>query len=382
METGGRRENDSDFFDELKFWSAIKLRILDKYIDAYLRKRGRTQSRICYVDGFAGPGYYGRDGVRTSEGSPVRIARFAQQIKDEDRGYRLVCLNTEIDRQRCVDLVLALEQFDPDLTQTWCGAFHSRLPELLAVLGSSPAVCFLDPFGVVGVSVDDIRPILNRQDTEILLNLSTPTLHRLAGFEGSGAIEAQGKVAQVSRMLGDDPNNPEPLWLVKRRSLSSDDWEAWAANRFVELMKQQSPYLKFGAAHPIRERRGGGVKYYLVFASRSLEGFPFISDSICTEEDDLSLRAERPPGQLGMFEPIHETARAARAREVMEEIHAYGLDHQDCSRKAVFEEFSFRYLGEFQQKHYRAMLDKLEKDGRASYGVGASTKDRVPIRFR
>ena len=69
-------------------------------------------------------------------------------------------------------------------------------------MGNAPAVCFLDPFGVVGISVADIRPLLVRPDTEILLNLSTPTLHRLAGFATSDSKEACGKFNQLSRTLG------------------------------------------------------------------------------------------------------------------------------------------------------------------------------------
>src|SRR5689334_19077009 len=87
------------FFDELKIWSEIKLRILAKYLDAYRRIRGGFHSTIYFVDGFAGAGKF-RTSMNSSEsqdGSPVILAKLAQHVLDSDRGYRLVCINTEID---------------------------------------------------------------------------------------------------------------------------------------------------------------------------------------------------------------------------------------------------------------------------------------------
>ncbi len=380
MQASNRADDRADFFDELRFWSRIKLRILDKYLDAYIRKRGSFNPRIVYIDGFAGQGTYGPE---KEEGSPLILARRAQRIANEKRPYRLICLNTEIDEQRCANLQAALAEFDPELVHTFCGAFQERLPELLALMRKSPAVCFLDPFGVVGISVDDIRPLLERPDTEILLNLSTPTMHRLAGFANSPAPEAKGKVAQLSRILGEDQNNPNPEWLQMRQRLTSDQWEEWAVKRYIGLMQDASPHLKYGVAYAVREHHGGGVKYYLVFATRSMDAFPFMTDFICTEEDDLALQAEiasRPTGQLSMFAPMHISKREERYNKVIEEIHTYGLANQGINRTDLIQEFSYRFMGEFRQKDFRFMVDRLVESKRVEFGPGP--KDTAPITFR
>lgn len=348
-----------------------------------MRKRGRFNPTVYYVDAFAGKGYYGQDGQIREEGSPVRMARFAQRIQSEGKLHRLICLNTEIHKKRCQELQKALEEFDSSLVQVFCGALADHLPEILEIMGSAPSVCFLDPFGVVGVSVDEIRPLLVRQDTEILLNLSTPTLHRLAGFATSNAKEARGKFNQLSRILGDDPEDEFPEWLAMRDRLTSGEWEEWAVKRYMDLLHAASPHLKYGMAYPVRPKLGGGVKYYLVFASRAMDAFPLMNDFICTEEDDLHLQAEiasRPPGQMSMFGPVHVTEREARSASLIEEIYAYGIARQGISRKHLIEEFSFRHLGEFKQKHYRQMLDKLVRDKRAEFGAGE--KNLAPITFR
>jgi three-Cys-motif partner protein len=383
MQPVERTVDRADFFDELRFWSRIKLRILEKYLDAYMRKRGRSNPRVVYVDGFAGRGTYGREGQALEEGSPLRMARFAQRIADEQRAYRLVCLNTEIDPEYCTNLQAVLAEFNPELAHTYCGAFQTHLPTLLRLMQKSPAVCFLDPFGVVGISIDDIRPLLIRPDTEILLNLSTPTMHRLAGFVDSDAPEAKGKVAQLSHILGEDPDNPNPEWLQMRRRLHSDAWEEWAVNRYIGLMKAASPHLQYGKSYAVREKHGGGVKYYLVFATRSMDAFPIMTDLVCTEEDDLALQGEmasRAPGQLSMFAPVHVSKREERYAKVIEEIHAFGLVNQGIDRTHLIEHFSLEYMGEFRQKDFRFMVDRLVEGKRAEFGPGSVLT--APMRFR
>ena len=38
-----------------------------------------------------------------------------------------------------------------------------------------------------------------------------------------------------------------------RERLTSDQWEEWAVNRYMERMKSTSPHLKYSKAHPWSE---------------------------------------------------------------------------------------------------------------------------------
>jgi three-Cys-motif partner protein len=383
MERSKQEEESGDWFDEPRAWSRIKLRILEKYIDAYMRKRGRFHPRFYYVDGFAGAGYYGRPGEYLEEGSPVRLARLAEKISQDNRAFRLICINTERNRNRCNRLRSALGQFPPELIHVMCGTFQEHLNTILQMLGNDPAVCFLDPFGVVGISPHDLLPLLQRHDTELLLNLNTRVLHRLAGSATSDAREAQGKINRLSRILGDKSGDPIPEWLYQRDRLTTQEWEEWAVNRYMNQLKALSPHLRYGLAYPVRERHDGGVKYYLIFASRSKDAFVFMNDFICIEEDDLRLQAEfasRAPGQQSLFGPVHESERETRYRDLLDEIYEYGRSHQGCTRKEIIEEFALRYLGEFMQKHYRHLIDELVNQGHAEFGLGKD-KNLRPIRF-
>jgi three-Cys-motif partner protein len=194
---GGNQE----FFDnELKVWSQRKLRILEQYMAVWVKKRGSGNSRLFYVDGFAGRGVYGKT-EPFQEGSPLKIARLAQRIHDEDQKYRLYCLNSEIECVRCEHLKQVLSFANPNLVKTYCGDFNDHLDAMLGQMRGYSAVFFLDPWGIVGVAPDDLKPVAARPDTEILLTLSLPTMFRMSGSAKSAAPEASGKVAQLSRVL-------------------------------------------------------------------------------------------------------------------------------------------------------------------------------------
>lgn len=313
------------------------------------------------------------------------MARLAQQITDEGRPYRLYCINTEKDDDRCQRLRTALAEFSREHVFVLCGAFKDRLPDVIDLMEDAPSVCFLDPFGVDGISPGDLLPLLQRPDTEFLLNLNTRALHRLAGSADSDAAAARAKMNLISYVLGDDIRDPLPEWLHQRQRLSTSEWEAWVVSRYFQHLTGLSRDLVYGVSHAVREKQGGGAKYYLIFASRSKAPFPFMNDFICTEDDELSRKAElgkRPLGQTLMFEPAHEAARRDHFEEMMDEIHTYGLAHQGSTTASIIEDFSITHLGEFMQKHYRRMIDALVTEGRAEIApIQGVKKELRPIQF-
>jgi len=386
VERTADEEEPDPWFEELKEWSHIKLRILEKYADTYRNIRGSSNSLFYYVDGFAGAGYYIKNGELQGEGSPVRLARLAQQIKDTNKAYRAVCIFSEIDRHRCNRLESALEAFSPELVHVLCGDFRERVEDIVAMMSRAPAVVFLDPFGVEGISPKELQPLLERLDTELLINFNTRALHRLKGSATSNAREAPGKVHRLSEILAEDPAAPEPEWQRQDRLLSTSEWETWVVDRYKSLLLGPGSQLKYARSYPVRATHKGGVKYYLVFASRSLRAFSAMTDFVCSEEDELSFKEElaaRAPGQRSFFDPIHESERADRSKGIIEEIYRYGLANQNCTTAQIIDQFSYRYFGRFKQKHFRSLVGELVREGRAEIGGDTSTpKDRCPIRFK
>jgi hypothetical protein len=172
-----------------------------------------------------------------------------------------------------------------------------------------------------------------------------------------------------------------------KNELGTDEWADWAVQRYMRQIQKSSSHLRYGLSYPVREKFKSGTKYYLIFATRAMDVFPLMTDFICSEEDNLQLEAEmesRKQGQLSLFAPQHETIREEKFPSVIEEIYQYGLEHQECTRDEIVEQFALRYLGQFMKKHIRYMVGQLVEDGRASIYDGPD-KDkemgRRPITF-
>ncbi len=383
MNSGASLRTKTTFFDELQDWSEIKLRLLTKYFDAYQRIRGGSHPRIYYVDGFAGAGEYG-DGPTRREGSPVRLARLAQQIADTGKPYQLICINTEIDPDNCAKLERALAGSPPELVQVRCGAFADHLPAILGLIGSAPAVFFLDPFGVKPITLAQIEPLLRRQDTELLLNVNTRRLRLMAGFEDSTSKDRAAKLRLVSEVLGEDPAAASPEWLREWQRLGDPiHWETWAASTYAGRLLERSPHLRYALSYAVRETYRANPKYHLIFATRSDKPIPIMNDLICTEEDDLFSKTElvAKGGQLSFLGTLRASAHDDRLTAMAEEIHAYGVGHQGCTRPQIIRHFLLQNFGQLKQKHYRQVLGQLVQDGRATFANGRQN-DHDPITFR
>lgn len=190
MSATGTSRNEQDFFDVAKPWSGIKHRILYKYLDTYVTIRKNSERQIFFVDGYAGAGEYGSQDGATSPGSPLLIAQIAQDFAESGHSSSLVCYAVEKQRTRYDQLCAALAQYPGASVRPLLGSFLNHLDQILNEIGAAPAVFFLDPFGVKGSSLSELRPLIRRADTEIILIFNSFRLAKLAGFEDSNAQDA------------------------------------------------------------------------------------------------------------------------------------------------------------------------------------------------
>lgn len=381
MATRTRRPLEEAFFDDLKQWSEIKLRILRKYLDTYHKYRGRSNPVMWYVDGFAGTGYYGED-ESSGEGSPVLLARLAQEIAAQGKSYRLKCFNVELHPGNYAKLCRSLEPFDPELVQIRQGAFTDHLPEILRAAYGCPAVFFLDAFGPKPIIVDAVRPVVRRPDTELLINLNTPRLRQLAGFEDSTAKDRDAKLRLVNRVFGDDPADPNPTWLEAWHRIDDTvKWEAWAANAYVLRLQCENLGLH-GLTYAVRETFRSNPKYYLVFLTRADEAVLAMNEFMCTEDENLFVRTETftPAGQATLFPEFREDQQSRKLAAILDEMYAYGRAHQRICRDDLIKALIFQHFGEFKQKNYRDAFGELLRSGRVrrcgTLGIG-----RDPLSF-
>jgi len=373
--------NPDQFFDELRTWSETKLRILTKYVDAYLNKRGRFHARIVVVDGFAGREFYGDPADPSAEGSPIRIARLAVERKSQGKRGEIYQICCEENRSNYDELVEALIRYPQDSYRVYLGDFKNHLQEIFKLCGNSPAFFFLDPYGPTGVALNAIEPVLRRRDTEVLLNFNTRRLIMLAGNVDSTAKDAAQKVRLVSRILEGDADNTE--WIARGRQFNPNGrngarWALQELERYKAKIRFLNPDLQYVVSYPVRESIGSEIKYHLVFATRSVDGLVFMNDFICTEDEELFQKV-RDPLQRNFLDTVLDRARMGQVDDLKQDILEFGLEHQGVNRAEIIRAFCVRRFGEFKQKHYRQALDLLETDGLVAFGPGG--KDKTPLTF-
>lgn len=118
----------SNFFDEKTQVSNAKHSIVRKYLAAWLPKlshnRCRTYTRIIYVDGFAGPGYY----ESGEEGSPVIALELALNHKNLNlHGPDINFIFIEYEKKKSDKLLSSLKKVKEDHTDAKNGKYVEKI---------------------------------------------------------------------------------------------------------------------------------------------------------------------------------------------------------------------------------------------------------------
>jgi len=280
----GSRGEDNDYFDSLFEWTARKHRILEKYAAACSRIVGK----LYCVDAFAGRGEH-RDGNR---GSPVVTAEVAMRYFEQGKDYWLRCINVEANHEHFEHLRHVTAHYPPGLVTNLEGPFAGHVGAVLRRIGETPALFFLDPFGIDGLYWDALAPILHRRHiTELLINFNVRYVPRLAGHLGSAAAPAAAKVALLDRVLGTDRwkgcmSAAEGL----DPDLESEPLGECITRIYMDQLRRTT--FDFVEKYPVRSVADGHVRYYLLFATRSAKGLVVMNDILSGTEEHYLLERE------------------------------------------------------------------------------------------
>lgn len=270
---------EARFFKGKRPWSKIKDQILGQYMPSYLAKVAKLGKPIILIDAFAGPGKF-KDG---SAGSPLIICQAAEKrVRDN---YQAIFVNREKGYHN--QLSHSLSSF---IDQRKVIPIHGTADELLAqirrILGDHTVFLYLDPFGLKGCEFSVIEPFLRRDraySTEIVVNLSIPTMHRLAARKAVAAGRTdepriRAFHERLSKVLGGD------YW---KDILWDDTMEPGArAEKVMAVYRDKilgfDEPRAFSGSCPVRERDGSGIKYYVTFYSRHQDAMLLMNDAMCT----------------------------------------------------------------------------------------------------
>lgn len=281
-EHGGGEESESTetgFFRGKRPWSRIKDQILGQYMPPYLAKVASLGKPIVLIDAFAGPGRF-KDG---SAGSPLIMCQAAE--KQVPRSYLAIFVNREREHHERLSYVLSglIESGKVVPIHGTADALLARVRDLLV---DHTIFLYLDPFGLKGCEFSVIEPFLRRDraySTEIVVNLSIPTMHRLASRRAVAAGRADeprirafhGRLTKVlggdywKGILWDDATEPE------------EKAEKVMAVYREKILGVEEPRAYSGSC-PVRERGGSGIKYYVTFYSRHRDAMLLMNDAMCT----------------------------------------------------------------------------------------------------
>ncbi len=270
------KTTDSSFFSEKRSWSKIKDRVLGTYMVPYLSKVKTLQRPILLIDAFAGPGRF-EDG---SVGSPVIICEAAERYAKGQ--YLAIFVNEKKKHHQ-----LLSEELSPLIEKGKVIPIHGTAANLLSEvedrLRDHTVFLYLDPFGLKGCEFSMIEPFLRRDktfSTEIIINISVPTLHRLAatkavmeGRNDTPLIDSYNN--RLSQVLGGD------YWktILWDEFLQPESKADQVVNLYREQLAQYD--LPYTGSCPVRERKGRAIKYYITFCSRHPDAMKLMNDIMC-----------------------------------------------------------------------------------------------------
>ena len=250
--------------------TAAKHELLKHYLNAWFPILGSRESRVIFLDGFAGPGVYD-DG---QPGSPIIALQTLLNHRAFPR-YRkteFIFHFIEKDAPRLDRLRTELRQFDqlpPNVkVSTHPGEFQDVIESVSASLSSrnkrlAPTLAFVDPFGVSGVPMELISRFLDSRKCELFLILMVDHLNRFLSTDHM-------RGGRDSLFGTSDFSSVESAPAGERIPLLVDLYERQLRN----IANFQY------ASHFEMKRPSGKVAYYVVYATREIVGVEKFKDAM------------------------------------------------------------------------------------------------------
>ncbi len=252
-------------FDEIGYWSEVKLDIIGSYAAAYSRILS-TQPGLyhVYVDGFAGPGEHVRKGTREPvPGSPLR----ALDVDPPFREYFFV----DLDGDRSEHLRrLVGGRNDAHVLQGDCNVvlLETVFPKL-QWKNYRRALCLLDPYGL---HLDwKVLETAGRMKTiDLFLNFPIMDANRNALWREPDRVSPQ-QAGPMTRYWGDESWRDVAYRPSPQRGLFGDELEKVGnqeiADAFADRLRHIAGFANVLDPLPMRNSHGA-VVYYLYFASQ------------------------------------------------------------------------------------------------------------------
>jgi three-Cys-motif partner protein len=248
----------------------VKHIFLERYLEALFFKTAAVYDHIVYVDGFAGPWQsVGEQFEDTSFGialNALRNVRETMQQKNH-RTVKVTALLVEKDRRAYARLETVKQAYPHITIKTYKGDFRALVPQLVEGIPQEAfAFLLIDPKGW-RIVLEQLRPLLARQSTEVVFNFMFEFINRAASM-------SENITAGLDELM------PHSNWRQRlheaeesfgRYGLTGDDRKDVLVGAFRESVRQVGsyPYVsEVTVLRPLRDR----ALYCLIHATRNEKG--------------------------------------------------------------------------------------------------------------
>lgn len=298
---------DDTHFDDYRFQTEIKHRILDKYLPAYFIALSGRSTPMAYIDGFAGRGAYRVDDAERP-GSPLLALETIASHKTLSPLVKTLFI--EYRAQYCTDLRRRIAEspasrqlkHQPVVLE---GGFADRIDDGLAILEPNhraigPVFLFVDPCGVSGVSLESILSVVKRQQAELFLFFNSSAIERILG-----AARQTGSSATLANLLGSQDQVFDLLRLTDGKD--ANEVERLALEAYSQVLKHRAGF-RFILPYRVEAQSKRDTSHFLIHACRNCIGFKImkhVMSSIIPEHDErgglLELRQASASDQTSLM---------------------------------------------------------------------------------
>ncbi len=251
-------------YDEIGYWSEIKLEIIQKYAVAYskiLSARKNPPLYHVYIDAFAGPGQaISKSSGDMVPGSPLN----ALKIKPPFREYHLIDMDS-----KKVDSLRSLTKDQPNVL-IYEGDCNKILTEEVfpqtRFEDYRRALCLLDPYGL-HLQWQVLESAGRMKSVEIFLNFPVADMNRNVLWRNPDKVDPQ-QAARMTGFWGDES------WRQAAYDTTGNlfGWEEKQGNEaivgaFRERLKRVAGFVYVPEPIPMRNSKNA-IVYYLFFASQ------------------------------------------------------------------------------------------------------------------
>ncbi|HLE85421.1 MAG TPA: three-Cys-motif partner protein TcmP [Thermoanaerobaculia bacterium] len=255
-------------FDQIGYWSELKLEIVRKYAGAYstiLSRQQQPSFHHVYIDGFSGSGtHISKSKGEAVQGSPL----IALEVEPPFREYFLVDLDgAKVDRLRKI----VGQRSDVHIYEGDCNrVLVDQVFPQVQYKDYRRGLCLLDPYGL-HLNWQVIQMAGRLKTVDLFLNFPIMDMNRNALWTKKHRVMPENRVRMTS-FWGDESwqevayQPPKQMGLFGQGALEKQRNEV-IAGAFRERLKIDAGFARVAEPLPMRNSQGA-IVYYLFFASQ------------------------------------------------------------------------------------------------------------------